>query len=82
MGSRMTRPSDGAPGNPDNMRATDDDGREVDTQTRLTTPIAIGDCTGGQIGITREQCHVGMFDVEQCKQVVEICAPYTRRLAA
>lgn len=35
-----------------------------------------------QLRITREQCHIGMFDVETCKRVVELCAPYTRRLAA
>jgi hypothetical protein len=34
-----------------------------------------------QMGIPREACHVGMFDVEQCKQVVEICSPYLRRAA-
>ena len=28
-----------------------------------------------QMGICREDCHIGMFDVEQCKQVVEICTP-------
>jgi hypothetical protein len=34
-----------------------------------------------QMGIPREACHVGMFDVEQCKRVVEICSPYLRRAA-
>lgn len=29
-----------------------------------------------QIGIERDLCHIGMFDVEQCKMVVEVCKPY------
>jgi hypothetical protein len=34
-----------------------------------------------QMGIPRDECHIGMFDVEQCKRVVEICSPYLRRAA-
>lgn len=30
-----------------------------------------------QMGIDEKRCHIGMFDVEQCQQVVEICKPYT-----
>lgn len=30
----------------------------------------------GQLGIPRKECHIGMFDVDMCKRVVEICAPY------
>jgi len=26
-----------------------------------------------QMGIQKEFCHIGMFDVDECKQVVEIC---------
>lgn len=26
-----------------------------------------------QLGIPRKQCHIGKFDVEQCKRVVELC---------
>ena len=26
-----------------------------------------------QLGIPREECHIGMFDVEQCRRVVEVC---------
>lgn len=26
-----------------------------------------------QMGIDKEYCHIGMFNIEQCKQVVEIC---------
>lgn len=26
-----------------------------------------------QLNITNEQCHIGMFDVEQCNQVLEAC---------
>lgn len=33
----------------------------------------------GEMGLTSELCHIGMFDVEQCKQVVEICKPYFRK---
>jgi len=25
------------------------------------------------MGLPREQTHIGMFDVEQCKQVIRIC---------
>jgi uncharacterized protein DUF3268 len=27
----------------------------------------------GQLGIPREDCHIGMFDVATCRRVVEIC---------
>ena len=26
-----------------------------------------------ELGIAQAQCHIGMFDVEQCKRVVELC---------
>ena len=26
-----------------------------------------------QLGIARQNCHIGMFDVHQCEQVVELC---------
>lgn len=26
-----------------------------------------------QLGIEREQCHIGMFDVQTCQRVVEVC---------
>jgi hypothetical protein len=33
-----------------------------------------------QMGLTREACHIGMFDVDQCRMVVEICTkPYGRK---
>lgn len=39
-----------------------------------------------QLGIEPASCHIGMFDVELCKRVVEVCAPYkktkTKRLAS
>jgi len=28
------------------------------------------------MGIGVKDCHIGMFDVDQCKQVVGICSPY------
>lgn len=31
-----------------------------------------------QMGIPPEQTHIGMFDVEQCRRVVELCKPYYR----
>lgn len=33
-----------------------------------------------QMGLTREECHIGMFSVEQCQRVVAICAPYRQKL--
>lgn len=35
-----------------------------------------------KMGLTAEECHVGMFDVASCQRVVELCAPYCRRIAA
>lgn len=32
-----------------------------------------------QLGIERNDCHIGMFDVETCKRVVEICQAVGRR---
>jgi gamma-glutamyl:cysteine ligase YbdK (ATP-grasp superfamily) len=29
-----------------------------------------------QMGIDSKHCHIGMFDVEDCKRVVELCKPY------
>lgn len=29
-----------------------------------------------QLGIEISLCHIGMFDVEQCKKVVDVCKPY------
>lgn len=31
-----------------------------------------------QLNITFDECHIGMFDVEQCKRVVEICVTYLK----
>lgn len=31
-----------------------------------------------QMGIDKERCHIGMFDVEQCKKVIEICTLQNR----
>lgn len=33
----------------------------------------------GQLGIDREHCHIGMFDVPTCRRVVDICASVRRR---
>jgi hypothetical protein len=30
-----------------------------------------------RLGIDKQDCHIGMFDVDQCRRVVEICAPAT-----
>ncbi len=32
-----------------------------------------------QMEIEPELCHIGMFDVEKCRQVVRICEPYSRK---
>lgn len=32
-----------------------------------------------KMGIDRKLCHMGMMDVAQCKQVVEICKPYYKQ---
>jgi hypothetical protein len=32
-----------------------------------------------QLGISKTECHIGMFDVGMCKRVVEICQPYLKR---
>ena len=29
-----------------------------------------------QLGISTEECHIGMFDVEMCRKVIETCSPY------
>jgi hypothetical protein len=29
-----------------------------------------------QVGVKREDCHIGMFDVTTCKKVVDACTPY------
>lgn len=34
----------------------------------------------GQLGIEVKECHIGMFDVETCKRVVEVCQPHTEKL--
>lgn len=31
-----------------------------------------------QLGITSDECHIGMFDIDMCKRVVEICEPYVK----
>lgn len=28
-----------------------------------------------QLGIPHEVCHIGMFDVDNCKRVIELCKP-------
>jgi hypothetical protein len=33
-----------------------------------------------QLNIPSNECHIGMFDVDMCKRVVEICSPYRNRL--
>lgn len=32
-----------------------------------------------QLGLPIEKCHIGMFDVEMCRRVVEVCKPYSRK---
>lgn len=36
-----------------------------------------------QLGIPTQDCHIGMFDVELCRKVVAVCAPFWKpRVAA
>ena len=30
----------------------------------------------GKMGLTIQKCHIGMFSVEECNKVVEICKPF------
>jgi ssDNA-binding Zn-finger/Zn-ribbon topoisomerase 1 len=32
-----------------------------------------------ELGIKKEDCHIGMFDVQMCQQVAEICYPYANK---
>lgn len=32
-----------------------------------------------QLGISPKDCHIGMFDVEMCYRIVELCRPFLRR---
>lgn len=36
----------------------------------------------GQMGLTRETCHISWFNEAQCREVVELCRPYQRRIDA
>lgn len=29
-----------------------------------------------ELGINRDDCHIGMFDVDMCKKVINLCKPY------
>lgn len=35
----------------------------------------------GELGIEVKNCHIGMFDVDMCRRVVEICGKYNVRAA-
>lgn len=47
---------------------------------KSTTPAGTFDRSGAykwlaeQLGISRDDCHIGMFDVEMCRRVVEVCS--------
>lgn len=32
-----------------------------------------------KIGVKYKDCHIGMFNVDQCKSVVDICSPYMNK---
>lgn len=34
---------------------------------------------GEQLGLKLEDCHIGMFDIETCKKVIELCKPYLKK---
>lgn len=50
---------------------------------KRTTPVGSFDRYGAytwlawQLGIDRAECHIGMFDVETCRRVVEVCSNAT-----
>lgn len=31
------------------------------------------------LSIEKKDCHIGMFDVDMCKKVVEVCSPYLKK---
>lgn len=33
------------------------------------------------MGLTRDDCHIGMFDVAECNKVVELCKPYYKQVS-
>lgn len=33
-----------------------------------------------RLGLTENECHIGMFDIDLCKRVIAICMPYTEKL--
>lgn len=35
-----------------------------------------------QMGLPRKETHIGMFDVDQCRRVVELCRPYGAHVRA
>jgi hypothetical protein len=35
-----------------------------------------------QLGISRRQTHIGMFDIELCRRVIEVCTPHLQRRTA
>lgn len=37
----------------------------------------LSDC----LGIPQKLCHIGMFDIDTCKRVVELCEPFSGRLS-
>lgn len=30
------------------------------------------------LGLEKDDCHIAMFDIEQCKRVIEVCRPYLK----
>lgn len=39
-------------------------------------------CLSTHMNIPKEQCHIGMFSVEQCREVVRICASWAEKQRA
>lgn len=31
---------------------------------------------GQRLGMTRAECHIGLFDAEQCREVIAVCKPF------
>lgn len=31
-----------------------------------------------QLGLTRDECHIGLFDIEMCKRVIDVCTNWRK----
>lgn len=47
--------------------------------TGTTTRAKAYDWLAAQMGIKPEYCHIGMFDADECREVIRICQPVVER---